>query len=143
MSNKNELMQKVDILLGAEKELLILKGMLLSPKVCTTKDSKQEYYTFMLKTIKAMSTDEYAQGYNTYHCIMPVETSKKYTKEEISGLKNNEVLCLCSANAHVKKFDKKETGEEFTVNNITIYVNDLMLIRTIDNTRTVQKAINL
>lgn len=139
MIKGNEFMKKVDGLLGQEKELIVLKGKLFAPQKASTKEGNETYYTFRLKTLKKSSNDEYGQSFNTYHCVMPTDVSKNYSEQDIQALKNNEVLCLCTFNASVKTLPNSGA----VVNNITIFVNDVMLVRSIDSNMVVHKAINL
>lgn len=133
-----ELLTKIDMLLADEKELIILKGKLTQPLKHTTNDGKGIYYTFQLRTLKKLSSDEYGTAFNTYHCVMPVDVAKRYSDDELSSCKDNEVLCILSANCRTKKLTN-----DVVVNNITFFVNDMVLTRTINNTITNSKVINL
>lgn len=126
------LTERINELMGNEKELIVLKGKLYSP----TEEHKQEtgevYYTFRLKVIKNINDDEYGKNYNTYICIMPCDVSHKFSKQQIQDMKNNEVLALCSARAGVRTFMRKDTDEQVAVNNITLYVVELLNTRRIN-----------
>lgn len=134
----NEMLKKVDTLLGTEKELIILKGKLTVPQKAATKADGEIYYTFRLKTLKRSSNDEYGQSFNTYQIVVPCDVAKNISESELSALKNNEVLCICQANANAKVLPNGAV-----VNNISLFVIDMMLSRSIDNVTILQKAINL
>lgn len=136
-ANANMLL-KINDLLGSEKELVVLKGKLITPSKHKTADEKGIYYSFHLRTLKRLSTDEYGTTFNTYHCIVPVEVSKRYSDDEISSFKDNEVICLLSVNCRIKKLQG-----DVVVNNATFFVNDIVLIRNVDNTINNEKVINL
>jgi hypothetical protein len=140
MSEKSgDLLKKVDNLLGNEKELIILKGMFFSPAMAHTQQGNNPYYSFKLKVLKNTGSDEYGQSFNTYHVIMPSEVAKDFPQQAITAMKNNEVVCLCSANAQVKVLGEKKIN----VNNISLYCHGLMMTREILRETTFQKAINL
>lgn len=135
----NEMLKKVDNLLGQEKELIVLKGMLFSPAMAHTQEGNHPYYSFKLKVLKNSGSDEYGQSFNTYYCIMPSEVAKGFTQQDITTMKNNEVICLCSANAQVKTLGEKK----ISVNNISLYCHGIMMTRAINRETPYQKAINL
>lgn len=138
MNKTESLLDKFNKMMGNEKELILLKGQFINPAKAKKKNSDDTYYTFGIKTLKKMGTDEYSQSFNTYQVIVPVERSKHYTDEQIKAFKNNEVLVLVESNCHIKRI-----GENGKVNNITLYLMDIMqtkeIIREIPDT----KAVNL
>lgn len=144
MSNeKHSMIEKVNEILGDERELIVLKGKLYQPLQEHRKEDNQPYYSFKLKVIKKINDDMYSQGYNSYSCIMPVERSKQISTEEMRAMKDNEVICLCSARASVRSFANKTTGEQVTVNNINLYVVDLMFTREIKKEVAAGKALRI
>lgn len=133
-----DLLQKINDMLIDEKELIVVKGKLTQPQKQSTTDGKGIYYSFQLRVLKKLGIDEYATTFNTYHCIIPQDVAKRYSDDEISSFKDNEVICLMSANCRTKKLDNGAI-----VNNITFFVNDMVLIRTIDNNINSTKVIKL
>lgn len=141
---KNEsLLAKINDLLGEEKELIVLKGKLFSPAEVKRQEDQAIYYTFRLKVLKAANDDAYAQSFNTYFIIMPAEVAKRYTREQIREMKDNEVILLCSARAGTREFVNKNTGEKVTVNNISLYGLDIMFTRQIKKDSENAKALKI
>jgi len=134
----NDYIENINILMDEEKELIVLKGKMIQPQLCKTKNNNEDYYSFKLKTLKKNSNDEYGQSFNTYYCVVPVIVAKKYSKDDVSVLKNNEVLCICNMSAMTKKLQNGAL-----VNNITVFVNYMKLVREIDNGNTLNQVSNL
>ncbi|MEM4935347.1 MAG: hypothetical protein QXY78_05390 [Thermoplasmata archaeon] len=133
-------LEKVNNLLGEEKELIILKGKMFSPQLSKTQEGNETYYTFKLKCLKNISNDEYGSAFNTYYCVVPSAVSKDYTEKDFAEtFKNNEVVVLCSANASTKTLGQNNV----VVNNIRLYVTSIMLSREITGEKKIHKAINL
>ncbi|NTV91478.1 MAG: hypothetical protein HGA22_14150 [Clostridiales bacterium] len=123
---KPELMEtsmvaKINAILGEESELIALKGKFFSPAEVAKKDGGEIYYTFKLRVPKGINEDKYNQSYNSYYLIMPAEISNRYTKDEITNFKNNEVIVLCTPRAGTRSFKSKQTGDDITVNDITLF----------------------
>ena len=129
---KSGILERLNEIMGEEKELIVLKGKMFMPMQHRRQEDSESYYTFRLKCIKRGNEDVYTQAYNTYYCIMPVDVAKRYTQEEIKGMKDNEVICICAPRAYVRNFVNSKTGEQVSVNNINLYCVDLMLIRQIN-----------
>lgn len=148
VKTNDSIMKKLTTVLGNETELIVIRGQLKNPQKVQKEDGSGYYYTFQLKSIRQSNPDEaYSQGYNTFYCIMSSNVAKTYTDEQMSGMKENEVIALCSLNARAKttQYTEKTTGEvvERTYNNITLYISDLLQTRSIQKELTNKKAINL
>lgn len=137
---KTEFLEKVNNLLGEEKELILLKGKMFSPQLSRTQEGNEVYYTFKLKCVKNISNDEYGSAFNTYYCVVPTAIAKDYTEEDFSErFKNNEVVVVCSANASVKTLGQNN----MVVNNIRLYASSIVLSKEIISTKNIHKVINL
>ena len=90
-NTETKILESINILLGAEKELIVLKGQLQNPVRREKKDTRETYYEFVVKTLRKNSDDEYGQGYNRYHCVMPSDVAKNFNDDLIKELKGNEV----------------------------------------------------
>ncbi|MEM0173433.1 MAG: hypothetical protein QXI16_02885 [Sulfolobaceae archaeon] len=138
---KTEFLEKVNNLLGEEKELLLLKGKMFSPQLSKTQESNETYYTFKLKCVKNISNDEYGSAFNTYYCVVPSIIAKEYTEKDFAErFKNNEVIVICSANASIKTLGQ---NNNMVVNNIRLYATNIILSKEITGEKKVKNTINL
>jgi hypothetical protein len=139
LSLENEsLLKRMNRMMADEKELILLKGKMSQPKKMKT-DEDKIYYTFVLRVLKRLSSDEYGTTFNTYFCVVPTNVSCNMTDDDIKSMKDNEVICLLTANCRTKTL----TNSKVTVNNITLFVNDIVITRTIDNSINNSKVVNL
>ncbi|NMB98229.1 MAG: hypothetical protein GYA02_16750 [Clostridiaceae bacterium] len=138
---KTEFVEKVNNLLGEEKELILLKGKMFSPQLSRTQEGNEIYYTFKLKCVKNISNDEYGSAFNTYYCVVPSAVAKEYTEKDFAEkFKNNEVIVICSANASTKTLGQ---NNNMVVNNIRLYASSIILSKEIVADKKIHKAINL
>lgn len=126
---KKETLQKLQEMLGENKQMVLVKGQLLKPVAVPKKEGGDLYCTFILKQVKSFSDDEYSQGYNNFLCIMPSEIFSRYTREEIAAMKGNEVLAVLEISNIVRNLQGQQGP--YTVNNTTYYVHDITQTKTL------------
>lgn len=123
---KGEKLEKLEIILNGSKENITVKGQVLSIMKCERKDTRDVYYTFVMKVLKSLSDDEYGQSFNTMNIVMPADYVKvnKITDESISAMKKNEVICILASDCHAKRITQSD-GVTYYVNNINFYVVEM------------------
>lgn len=121
----SELIQRCEEVMESNKELLLLRGKMYGVEICYTKDKKAKYYTFKLKVLKNLGNNDYGHCYNTYHCVVPVVIAGQYNDTDFESMKDNEVICICTANAQVRK----STNSDICYNNITLFVNTVKVVK--------------
>lgn len=131
--DNNEIMQKLQELIGTESEMLVLKGRFQNPERFATTKTQEIYYTFMLKTLKSGGDNEYSAGYHTYQIVIPTAISNNYTDDDIKNYKDKEVIVLCSLSGIVKK------GETRKYNNISIYAEKIKITKEFSQSNKVQE----
>lgn len=128
VKTEKTMMDKLNIILGTERELHVLKGQLLNPVILKKKDGTGHYMAFRLKTLRNVGDDEYSQRNNMYQIIVSEEKSKKITSAFFRENKDQEVICYVDVINMTKK-GQKDSVVHF--NNVSYYLIDIQKTRDI------------
>jgi hypothetical protein len=128
----DELMQKFSGMM-VDNEVFFLKGQIRNIEQ-HTKPTGEVFYIADLRVPRNTSdTDDiYSVSFNTYHVCFSNNfvTNSKITADVMKQYKDNEVVLNVSTQANIRS--SKKDNAEMKFNNIKLFVNDMMLVKTID-----------
>lgn len=117
----NPTTEKAVKFLGKESIFCVMKGILKKP-IKDVNGNGETYFKFNLRVTGK-------EGYNqTYNCIIPANHATNFTEEEITKLKDKEIIIIPSLLNQINEWESEESGKKGINNRLTVYVTRIAVI---------------